>query len=121
MVDFGSSGNVHFTFRCNTRRQVYIAGDFNDWDPQATPMIPDRTGLWHHTLKLSPGTHEFRYYEEGGTWHTDYAACGVVRNGLGGFNSVVEVEPPVRLRAVPRRYPFSGAAVASALPVSPEH
>jgi hypothetical protein len=110
MVDLGKTGRVMFTFRCNTPRQVYLVGDFNAWDKAATPMHQDKDGLWHVTLKIAPGRHEFRYREEGDTWHTDFAACGVVRNSFGAFNSIVEVIPPIRLQAVPESYAFSAAA-----------
>ena len=108
MVDLGPTGLVTFTFRCNTSRQVCLVGDFNDWDSQATPMQPGDGGMWYVTMKLPPGQHEFRYHEEGGVWHTDYAAFGVTHNEFGGFNSLVDVPPPMRLRALPAaNYPFS--------------
>lgn len=109
MVDMGRTGLVTFTFRCNTPRQIYLVGDFNAWDSRATPMIPDKNGMWYVTLKLPPGRHEFRYFEDGGAWHTDFAAFGVVRNEFGGFNSIVEVMSPIRIKALPANYPFSGA------------
>ena len=107
MVDLGKTGKVTFTFRCNTPRQVYLVGDFNSWSRTATPMHLGKDGCWHATIKLAPGQHQFRYYEEGGTWHTDFAAFGVVRNEFGNFNSVVEVLPPIRLKALPEYYSFS--------------
>ena len=107
MVDLGRSGKVTFTFRCNTPRQVYLVGNFNQWDRTATPMHVDDKGVWHVSLKLSPGSHQFRYWEGGEVWHTDYAACGVVRNEFGGFNSLVEVEPPIRLKVMPEDYAFA--------------
>jgi len=110
MVDLGRSGLVTFTFRCNTPRQVYLVGDFNHWDEIATPMQSGRDGNWYVTLRLPPGRHEFRYREQDGPWHTDYAAFGVVRNAFEEFNSVVEVDPAQRLRAMPANYPFSGVA-----------
>lgn len=110
MVDLGRTGLVSFTFRCNTPHQVYLVGDFNGWDLSATPMKRGDDGMWYVTLKLPPGTHEFRYYESCGVWHTDYAAFGVVRNEFGEFNSVVDVPPPMRLKSVTAdRYPFSRA------------
>ena len=108
MVDLGRTGLVTFNFRCNTSRQVYLVGDFNHWDTQATPMQRADDGMWYVTLKLPPGHHEFRYYEDGGDWHTDYAAFGIERNEFGGFNSLVDVPSPIRLKAMPAdAYPFS--------------
>jgi 1,4-alpha-glucan branching enzyme len=108
MVDLGPTGLVTFTFRCNTSRQVSLAGDFNDWNPQSTPMERGQDGMWYVTLRLPPGQHQFRYHEDGGAWHTDFAAFGVVRNDFGEFNSLVDVPQPMRTRAQPaEKYPFS--------------
>ncbi len=107
MVDLGKTGKVTFTFRCNTPRQVYLVGDFNGWAPTATPMNEVEPGVWFVTIKVAPGQHQFRYREDGDVYHTDFAACGVIRNPYGGFNSVVDVEPPIRLRATPERHAFS--------------
>lgn len=108
MVDIGGTGLVTFTFRCNTTRQVYLVGDFNQWDSMGTPMQAGDDGMWYATLKLPPGRHQFRYREEGGQWHTDFAAFGVVHNEFGSFNSIVEVPSPMRLKAMPAdSYPFS--------------
>lgn len=109
MVDLGKTGKVTFTFRCNTPRQVYLVGDFNDWNPVATPMVEVESGVWVVTIKVAPGQHEFRYREDGDIYHTDFAAFGVVRNAFGGFNSLVDVEPPIRLRVTPERHAFSGS------------
>lgn len=111
MVDLAQTGQVTFTFRCNTQRQVYLVGDFNGWQRTATPMRPGKDGLWSVTLRIPPGSHQFRYFEDGGRWHTDFAAFGLSRNEYGDFNSIVEVDPPIRMRAVPAQaYPYSSAA-----------
>ena len=109
MVDLERTGLVTFTFRCNTSRQVYLVGDFNNWSNRATPMRLGPNGMWSVTVKLPPGRHEFRYWEENCAWHTDFAAFGVIHNAFGDFNSIVEVVPPIRLKAVPAEsYPYSG-------------
>ena len=38
---------------------VGIAGTFNDWRPQATPMIRLNDGRWAKELALPPGTYEY--------------------------------------------------------------
>lgn len=73
-------------------------GDFNQWDRNATPMHPGKDGIWWTMLKLAPGQYEFRYLEEGDVWYTDFAACGVVLNHFGLFNSIVDVVAPSRKR-----------------------
>ena len=96
MVDVGTTGTVPLTFRCSTTRQAYLVGDFNQWDRTATPMHPGEDRIWWAMLKLAPGQYEFRYREEGDVRYTDFAACGVVLNRFGLFNSIVDVVAPIR-------------------------
>lgn len=72
-------------------RSVNLVGDFNGWDSQAAPM--QRIGLdsWMALMVLDPGDYRFRYLVDGQHWLTDYAAFGVVRNELGGWDSVLHV------------------------------
>jgi 1,4-alpha-glucan branching enzyme len=85
-----NSKNVRLTFNHNVAGPVFVAGTFNGWSTQATPMKRSRDGRWEVLLKLPPGEHQFRYFANG-KWFTDYAADGVIPNGLGDFNSIVRV------------------------------
>ncbi|HOI56322.1 MAG TPA: isoamylase early set domain-containing protein [Phycisphaerae bacterium] len=82
--------NVRLSFNHNVQGPVFVAGTFNGWDNRSTPMKRSSDGRWEVLLKLPPGEHQFRYYADG-QWFTDYAADGVVPNGLGDFNSIVRV------------------------------
>jgi hypothetical protein len=76
--------------------QVALVGDFNGWDPAATPFCQDRDGVWRAVVDLPMGEqHEFRYLIDG-RWSTDYHADGAALNPYGSFNSVVWAEPPAR-------------------------
>src|SRR5262249_47038231 len=46
---------VEFVLRTSADSGVALVGDFNDWDPQATPLHPDRSGVWTVTVPLRPG------------------------------------------------------------------
>ncbi|MGH2461211.1 MAG: isoamylase early set domain-containing protein [Chloroflexota bacterium] len=73
--------------------QVWLCGDFNQWDPHATPMAQDRvTGAWRVTLELDVGQrYEFRYLLGPDDWITD-CSCGVtVPNPFGSRNSIVDL------------------------------
>lgn len=76
-------------------REVFVAGDFNGWQPQATPLARQPDGGWTVTLPLPPGPHEYRFVIDG-RWEEDPGAARSVPNPFGGCNSVLEV------RAVPR-------------------
>ena len=54
-------------FTCNARNahSVAIAGDFNLWDPKATPLSHVNSETWQIRLRLTPGVHEYKYVIDG--------------------------------------------------------
>jgi hypothetical protein len=44
---------------------VYLAGDFNNWDPYMFPMKEKSPGYYELTLSLSGGVHHYVYYVNG--------------------------------------------------------
>ena len=70
---------------------VFLVGDFNDWDPKATPMKRLKSGEFKVTLDLEAGQeYSFRYLIEGKEWENDWAADHYVPSGIeGAENSVV--------------------------------
>lgn len=79
-------------------REVFVAGDFNAWQPRATPMVRQPDGRWTVTLPLRPGAHEYRFVVDG-RWQDDPQAARSVPNPFGGCNAVLEVRPSVRAQA----------------------
>jgi hypothetical protein len=71
-------------------RQVQVAGSFNDWDPNATPMRR-QDGVWSTILVLPPGSHEYMFVVDGARWLTDPLAVQTSDDGFGGSNAVLEV------------------------------
>ncbi len=59
--------NDGIVFRVEAPREssVFLVGDFNDWNPQATAMQPNARGLWEATLPLEPGEHTYRFIIDG--------------------------------------------------------
>jgi 1,4-alpha-glucan branching enzyme len=39
--------DARFTLHAPDAESVYLAGTFNDWKPDATPMVRDKNGTWH--------------------------------------------------------------------------
>ena len=71
--------------------RVLLAGDFNNWSPDATPMIPTESGeTFRALLPLSPGRYRYRLVIDG-TWYSDPFNNYVESNPFGDLNSVVEV------------------------------
>ncbi len=72
---------------------VGLAGDFNDWDPQATPLARKKSGDFNVTLELAPGReYHFRYVIDGQIWENDWQADRYAPSTIPGVeDSVVAV------------------------------
>jgi len=80
-------------FQCEAvpeAQQVYLAGEFNDWEPERTPMKKRKDGAWTVAMRLpNKGRFEYRFVVDGEEWLADDAADDLVPNPFGGKNSVV--------------------------------
>ena len=84
---------IRLAYYAPAARQVSVVGDFNDWDPRATPLRPSthRDGIWVVELTLTPGRHEYAFLVDGDRWATDPAAARGPQDDFGEPNSVVVV------------------------------
>ncbi len=59
----------HADFFCHApeAKQVSIVGDFNNWNPNATPMIRQPDGYWIVSLELRHGYHRYAFLVDGKT------------------------------------------------------
>ena len=70
--------------------QVYLVGDFNDWDRGSLPLERPMHDGWRITLELERGrSYQYRYLLDG-RWCNDWSADRYVPSPFGGTNSVVE-------------------------------
>ena len=81
---------VEFTCHAPLARQVFLAGDFNNWNTAAIPLQKDAAGLWRVTIPLPPGQHAYKFVVDG-QWQADPANPDRVKDGFGGYNSVKTV------------------------------
>ena len=81
---------VHVKFSHPVAGTVAIAGTFNDWRPEATPMVSMGDGRWLKELALYPGTYEYLFVADG-QWICDPFAKETVPNPFGGRNSLLTV------------------------------
>jgi 1,4-alpha-glucan branching enzyme len=81
---------VHVKFSRPTATAVAIAGTFNDWRPEATPMVSLGDGRWVKALVLQPGVYEYRLVVDG-QWMPDPQAKETAPNPFGDLNSVLRV------------------------------
>ena len=81
---------IHFELDQAPARSVCIAGSFNEWHPNVTPMISVGGGRWLKELTLSPGTYEYRFVVDG-NWMSDPNNAETKPNPFGESNSVLSV------------------------------
>ena len=69
---------------------VFLVGDFNDWDPDDTPLVADDDGMASITLELkASGRFAFRYRTKDGRWFNDESADDYEPNEFGGSNGII--------------------------------
>ena len=90
-VAAGDSVYVRFVLYAPTARRVAVAGTFNQWDQNASPLARvGAGGVWTITLALPQGHHQYAFVVDGAQWVPDPAAPGV-DDGFGRRNSMVAV------------------------------
>jgi 1,4-alpha-glucan branching enzyme len=89
----GKTCRVTFTMPAEVGAQeVYLCGEFNDWDESSHPLQRRKDGRFSTTLTLETGrSYRFRYRVDGERWENDWAADAYVPNPFGGDDSVVTV------------------------------
>ena len=82
---------VTFTVHADKGKAVYLAGEFNDWNPSAKKMAyKARSGFYTASLKLASGTYQYKFVIDG-VWCADPQNANSVPNDQGTFNSVITV------------------------------
>jgi hypothetical protein len=80
---------VRFVLVAPEAKQVSLAGTFNQWNTQVTPLVrAGATGVWTATLTLPAGQHQYAFVVDGARWVADPGAPAV-DDGFGRRNSVL--------------------------------
>lgn len=82
---------IQIEFADAVAESVAIAGTFNDWRPEFTPMVPAGEGRWVRNLWLPLGTYEYCLVLDGNKWMPNPHSSETTPNQFGGFNSVLKV------------------------------
>lgn len=86
---------VQFVFASPVASTVTVAGDFNDWDVNTTPLTDtDGDGVWTGRVALRPGLHKYMFVVDGEKWITDPQADSYVDDGFGMRNAVLSIAQP---------------------------
>lgn len=96
-LDDQSATAAVFSCQSETAKAVFLAGEFNDWDPTANPMLRGDDGEWTASLELAPGRYEHKFVVDG-EWCCEPGCtaltveCGrCIVNVFGTMNRVREV------------------------------
>lgn len=88
----GSSAKVTFELREVDAEKVYVAGDFNDWSVDGTPLNRRKDGRFSATLTLPAGReYRYRYVLDGDRWTNDSDADRYEPNDHGSEDSVLDL------------------------------
>jgi hypothetical protein len=88
--EVAKTGLVSLELVRSDAQSVCVAGSFNEWKPERTPLTPAGQGRWKGDLCIRPGRHEYLFVVDG-QWLPDPNAKESVENPFGGRNSVLIV------------------------------
>jgi len=80
-----------FSLYAPEAREVFLIGDFNDWQTDNLKAKKFKDGTWKKSVQLKPGIYHYLFLVDG-QWWTDPANQSRMRNPFGTENSVVEVK-----------------------------
>ena len=83
---------VRLRLAAPTSSRVVVVGDFNDWDPAATPLRPTGDGdTWMVELRLKPGRYHYTFLIDGRRWARDPSEPPAAESDFGAPVSVLTV------------------------------
>jgi chromosome partitioning protein len=72
-------------------KEVFVAGDFNNWRVDETSKMSQDNGSWHKKVKLSRGHYHYRFIVDG-RWVEDPNNPHKETNPFGTLDSLLEIE-----------------------------
>jgi hypothetical protein len=84
-----------FVFNNSRAHKVFVIGDFNRWDPTATPMTRSSDGeLWSAVIPVVPGRHMYAFMVDDSVFTLDPNAPKARDPDLGAEGSIIIVGRP---------------------------
>jgi hypothetical protein len=88
----GDARQVYLRLDAPASSRVAVVGDFNDWDPAATPLRPTGDhGTWVVELRLKPGRYHYTFLIDGRRWERDPRETPAAESDFGAPVSVLTV------------------------------
>ena len=82
--------STEFALSAPQAQEVYLVGDFNDWNGEGYKMRRFKDGVFKKKVTLKAGQYQYRFVVDG-DWWTDPANPNRQPNAFGSENSVLEV------------------------------
>ncbi len=83
--------STEFALQVPEAGEVFLVGDFNDWNADGYKMRKFKDGTCKKKVKLKPGRYEYRFIVDG-DWWTDPQNDQRCSNPFGQENSVITIE-----------------------------
>ena len=81
---------ISFSLKAPGADQVFLAGDFNNWDTTSHPMTKAGKGSWNKSLLLQEGSYEYKFIVDD-QWEIDPKNERQCVNCFGTHNNIVRV------------------------------
>ncbi len=106
---------VCFSFPSFCAKSIALVGEFNAWNPYATPLHSYEQG-WRVDLVLPMGcAYRYRYFVDGERWFNDWYADFYAPNPYGGDDSVVVTLLPYEMQHIEIICPYDHQPCSYAL------
>ena len=79
-----------FTLTAADAKEVFLVGEFNNWNGEGFRMRRYKNGVFKKMAKLQPGRYEYRFVVDG-EWWTDPSNPERCPNSFGSENSVITI------------------------------
>jgi 1,4-alpha-glucan branching enzyme len=84
------SRRITFSIEAANAGKVYLAGEFNDWNPAKSPMKKSADGKWKKQISLPPGEFEYKFLVDD-QWIEDPQNDDARPNCFGTWNSLIHI------------------------------
>ena len=81
---------ITFSLESAGAKQVFVAGDFNNWNTSSHPMKKTENGSWEKSLFLHEGSYEYKFLVDD-QWAIDPNNERACENCFGSQNNIVRV------------------------------
>ncbi|MDH3875235.1 MAG: isoamylase early set domain-containing protein [Desulfobacteraceae bacterium] len=81
---------VTFSLENADANEVFLIGDFNEWNPKIHPMKSDANGTWIRDVIIPPGKYEYKFMVDG-QWKEDPQNEQLSLNCFGTYNNIINI------------------------------